>query len=336
MVTDPALPEPGSRPAAVLGHVQTRGGGPRWRRSLRRVAFNPTVNHTARAVIRAVSRIAPDLAQDLDAHLPFAGRCPVVLPGGESFFVIADQSSHSSTSQLCRDGFSGLEQDVADIFLALAVRAGTVLDVGANIGGFAMAAATVAPHAEVIAFEPFPAVFERLLANCVLNDLQNVICVQAAAGRATGSQRLIAPAGLPTTASVEAGHRLRHPWVREPGPYTFQIVPVVDVDSFADNVGLSGVDLVKIDAEQAEVDIIAGMQRTIGSHRPHIICEIFPGTWTKRDAGAEIEEILGPLGYSYYLLADGVPLATDRIEGDKEHFNYLFSMLKPGELSALL
>jgi FkbM family methyltransferase len=280
--------------------------------------------------------IAPGLARDLDAHLPFAGRWPVALPGGESFFVIADQSSHSSTFQLCREGFDSVEPDVAPVFLALARCAGTVIDVGANIGAFTMAAATVAPLAEVIAFEPFPAVFDRLLANCVLNDLQNVICVQAAAGRATGSQKLIAPAGLPTTASAEAGHRLRHRWAREPGPYTFRIVPLVGVDSFAEDTGLSSVDLVKIDAEQAEVDIIAGMQRTIRAHRPHIICEIFPKGWTGRDAGAAIEEILGPLGYSYYLLSEGTPSETARIEGDEEHFNYLFSTLRPAELAALL
>ena len=313
-----------------------QGGRPGWRRALRHVAFNPAVNHAARAVTRAMSGVAPGLARDLDAHLPYAGRWPVALPDGESFLVIADQSSHSSTSELCREGFNSVEPDVAPVFLALARRAGKVIDVGANIGAFAMAAATVAPQAEVIAFEPFPAVFERLVANCMLNDLQNVICVHAAAGRAAGSQKLIAPAGLPTTASAEPGHRLRHRWAREPGPYTFQIVPVVDVDSFADDVGLSGVDLVKIDAEQAEVDIIAGMQRTIRAHRPHIICEIFPKGWTGHDAGAAIEEILGPLGYSYYLLSGGKPSVSVRIEGDKEHFNYLFSTLRPTALAALL
>jgi FkbM family methyltransferase len=280
--------------------------------------------------------IAPGLARDLEVRLPFAGHWPVALPDGESFLVIADESSHSTTSELCRQGFQSMEPDVASVFLALAGHAGTVIDIGANIGAFTMAAATMVPQAEVIAFEPFPAVFERLVANCALNDLQNVICVNAAAGRAAGSQRLIAPAGLPTTASAEAGHRLRHRWAREPGPYTFQIVPVVDVDSFAEDVGLSGVDLVKIDAEQAEVDIIAGMQRTVRAHRPHIICEIFPKGWTGRDAGAAIEEILGPLGYSYYLLADGTPSATTRIEGTEEHFNYLFSTLQPADLAALL
>jgi FkbM family methyltransferase len=320
----------------MLAYVQKRGGGPRWRKSLRRVAFNPALNHAARAVTRVMSGIAPALAGDLDAHLPYAGRWPVALPGGDSFLVIVDESSHSSTSELCRQGFDSVEPDVAPVFLALARGAGTVIDVGANIGAFAMAAATVAPQAEVIAFEPFPAVFDRLLANCVLNDLQNVICVRAAAGRATGSQRLIAPAGLATTASAEAGHRLRHRWARERGPYTFQIVPVVDVDSFVEDAGLSGVDLVKIDAELAEVDIITGMQRTIRAHRPHIICEVFPKGWTERDAGAAMEEILGPLGYSYYLLSGGTPSETARIEGNAEHFNYLFSTLPPADLAALL
>lgn len=324
-----------SPPGGLRAHDRKQGAGARWRRTLRQVAFNPAVNHAARAVTRRMSGIAPGLARDLDARLPFAGRWPVRLPDGSTFLVIADENSHSSTSQLCRHGFGGVEPEIAPVFLPLAARARTVIDVGANIGAFAMAAATVAPQAEVIAFEPFPAVFERLLANCVLNDLQNVICVHAALGRGAGSQHLIAPAGMPTTASTQAGHRLRHQWAREPGPYTFQIVPVVDLDSFAQEAALDHVDLVKIDAEQAEVDIIAGMQRTLRAHRPHIICEIFPAAWTGRDTGAAIEEILGPLGYSYYLLTGGVPLRTVHIEGDDVYFNYLFTTAQPDELAAL-
>jgi hypothetical protein len=46
------------------------------------------------------------------------------------------------------------------------------------------------------------------------------------------------------------------------------------------------------------------MSRILATYRPHIICELFPESWIHRDVGSELEAILAPQNYNFYLLTD--------------------------------
>jgi len=48
---------------------------------------------------------------------------------------------------------------------------------------------------------------------------------------------------------------------------------------------------VKIDVEGGEVDVLAGMRKTIEEHRPAIVCEL-------HDTGAAFVEAMNELGYA--------------------------------------
>merc|ERR1711972_428246 len=62
-------------------------------------------------------------------------------------------------------------------------RGDTVLDIGANIGGFTVPLAErVGPDGEVHAFEPFRKVFQHLNANVALDGLSNVYTYNIALG----------------------------------------------------------------------------------------------------------------------------------------------------------
>jgi FkbM family methyltransferase len=312
---------------------------PSQRAAARHAAYQPIVNRAARQMLVLVKAVAPGVAHWFDLHLPLVGVQTVTLPGGSSFRVRVNETSHSSTSALCRRGFGAVEPDVAPVFAALAARSDVVLDVGANIGVYAMAAAVLNPEAEVVAFEPLPDVYERLLANALLNGLEHVICVNAAVSDGAGAATLFAPAGrVATTASQEVSHRLRHPNERahEPGPYACHIVPTVDLDDFVELAQLARVDLVKIDVEQAELTVLQGMTRIVAADRPHIICELFPESWIQRDVGAEIEALLAPHDYFFYLLTDQGLQHCPHISGHPEHPNHLFTPLAPHELAELI
>ncbi len=71
----------------------------------------------------------------------------------------------------------------------------TVLDIGANIGAFSIAAANQAKNVRVISFEPHPETFARLRKNVELNKLENKVIPQnlAVAGRPGTLQLFVHP-----------------------------------------------------------------------------------------------------------------------------------------------
>ena len=72
------------------------------------------------------------------------------------------------------------------------------------------------------------------------------------------------------------------------------------------------------------------MIETLRRDKPFIITEVLGRGSEKR-----LEEILGPLGYRYYLLTSDGHRLRDRIEGHPEWLNYLFTPLGPDEVSGI-
>ena len=69
------------------------------------------------------------------------------------------------------------------------------------------------------------------------------------------------------------------------------------------------------------------MKKTLARDRPDVFCEVLAG----RDTGPALEEMLGPIGYRYYLLTDAGPQERTTIAGDAHFLNYLFSPKAIGE-----
>jgi FkbM family methyltransferase len=67
----------------------------------------------------------------------------------------------------------------------------TVIDIGSNIGMFALWAAPQIPRGRLIAIEPNPSALECLSLNVSRNDLRNVTIVPAAAGGENGTMELV-------------------------------------------------------------------------------------------------------------------------------------------------
>ena len=86
----------------------------------------------------------------------------------------------------------------------------TVVDIGANIGAFAvMAASIVGPRGRVIAFEPIPETFERLRENVALSGLGQVECRRAAIDAEEGeiALRVTARSSQATSAPDQGARR---------------------------------------------------------------------------------------------------------------------------------
>ncbi|MSO56392.1 MAG: FkbM family methyltransferase [Acidobacteria bacterium] len=121
-----------------------------------------------------------------------------------------------------------------------------VIDIGANIGDFAVRAGTLCPDGRVIAVEPLTAYGRMIDTQLKLNGLRNVIWVQVALSGQDGETLGGNVGGL--YASGDAG--------REP-------VQMMTLERLVSEQGLTRIDLLKLDCEGAEWDILPAADRVL-------------------------------------------------------------------------
>src|SRR5215831_18411504 len=136
-----------------------------------------------------------------------------------------------------------------------------ILDIGANIGLFALFAARSAPQAQIIAIEPFPSNFSRLLENLSVNNLAaRVGCLNYAA---TGHQ------GTRTMSTACGCSQRRRLSVADDDSCVE--VPGRTLEQLMDEGSLPTVDLLKMDIEGSEYEVILSTSPLVLS-RIHRIC----------------------------------------------------------------
>jgi FkbM family methyltransferase len=136
------------------------------------------------------------------------------------------------------------EKEVESVLSELITKETTFIDAGANVGYFTILSSKSAK--EVYAFEPAPAVFERLSRNVALNGLENVRALQLALSKERGRLRLfeskISPGHDSTVKRFEHDRSI-----------------LVDAVSLDEVVDPSVRDVVmKVDVEGSEMDVLLG------------------------------------------------------------------------------
>jgi FkbM family methyltransferase len=153
----------------------------------------------------------------------------------------------------------------------------TVIDIGANIGMFALWAEPQIPRGRLICVEPNPGALECLRINIRQNDLGNVTVVPAAAGSENGTMELVCHPGWEAMAHSAA---VNAPWflntsrmgklarwlvrgslqhaqqATSPKPIVVERVPLSRI---MDEHLLARVNFLKIDCEGSEYEILRGL-----------------------------------------------------------------------------
>jgi FkbM family methyltransferase len=141
-------------------------------------------------------------------------------------------------------------------------RGDVFLDIGANVGVFAMQAASiVGPTGTVLALEPFPRMADMLLRNARANHFQNVRLRVCCASSTDGHAQFWLKGDRPNAFTL----------IDSPGSWCYD-VPTVTVDTLLQREALVP-QFIKIDAEGAENLILEGARHTIASARPIILVE---------------------------------------------------------------
>ncbi|MCS6801253.1 MAG: FkbM family methyltransferase [Chloroflexota bacterium] len=186
------------------------------------------------------------------------------------------RSSDEVGKHLLLAGF--LEPYTSYLICNLLRPAATFLDIGANVGYFTILAALTQPHCRVVAVEPVPDTYSLLEKNSLINNLQNIVLINAALGDATGKavMRLANDSGLAAVAPTYPDGA----WGSSGDNQSVE-VELTTVDALYQERHISPVKLVKVDVEGYEQYVFRGMSRVIQQDRPIIIAEM-EDRWQQR------------------------------------------------------
>jgi FkbM family methyltransferase len=156
-------------------------------------------------------------------------------------------------------------------FLDRVLKPGMVfVDVGANDGYYTLfAARRVGPGGRVVAVEPSSRERAHLERNLSRNGLDTVHVVAAALGAREGTVDLHLAHG------VHAGHNTLGDFAHDDVVRTSsERVPLEALDTLVARLGLTRVDMVKVDVEGGEADVVAGARKVLTTMRPLLLMEL--------------------------------------------------------------
>lgn len=138
---------------------------------------------------------------------------------------------------------------------------GVFMDVGANLGYYSLLASRwVGGSGRVYAFEPLRGTYDRLVRNIGLNGAKNIVPLRMACAASAGDRhmRTFADSGWSHLATDgDEG----------------EAVEATTIDETVERMGVSRLDVIKIDAEGADFEVVKGARRSIEKLRPMVLME---------------------------------------------------------------
>ena len=259
---------------------------------------------------------APVLPEIVTGKFPVVGTIKVGLPNGKSVAFKSD-GRDTIASRVYWRGFEGHEPETIDLFIHLLSGTKVIFDVGASTGIFSLIAGKIDPDIEVHAFEPVPEIFDSMVRNIAANLLTNVEAVNACVTDFDGEIDIYpneSPA-LPFQASVRENYR------DEETPRSVR-AKAVTLDSYAEKIGVSTVDILKIDAEVSEPNVLKGALTIIEKYEPFVICEVL-----YTDTDRMLRGLLDENVYQFFHIKHEGLVKQEEIVGDSDYLyrNYLFA-----------
>ncbi|PTQ10306.1 FkbM family methyltransferase [Sphingomonas oleivorans] len=237
------------------------------------------------------------------------GREPIfpLTKGGERLRVPADLRYTTVSAYLLRDR---VEPDLHELHRLLGP-GDIFLDVGANIGLYTVKAARlVGSTGKVIALEPGHEAYLRLQRNVELNGFGHVTMLREAASDTDGEALLHhVPLGddpqafsLIANARAEAGERVK----------------TRRLDRLVEDLGLTRLDLVKIDVEGAEPMVLRGGLESLARLKPAVLfeCNAYLNAGGEGGSAETSWALLEGIGYRFFRLIDGDFRPIDVAPGD--------------------
>lgn len=210
----------------------------------------------------------------------------------DGFKMTLDERSYMDISlflQYLKDGT--YEKEISQYVKSSLKPGDTFIDIGANSGYYSLLASIiVGDDGMVLAFEPYPETFNRLIKNLNLNGTDNVRAYNMALSSYDGKGMLNVSRSSDGLNSMKAIPLIKY-------SVEIEVRKLDTVLEFKKDVKM-----IKIDAEGSELDIIKGASRIIAESKDlKIIFEIN----NKSQESQSIIDKLSTLGFSSFTLANG-------------------------------
>lgn len=278
------------------------------------------------AVLRMLVRIRPSLRRD--GRLPAPARLKEVEgeAGGVRFVMLRPDRCIVAKELYWGAGRRPRPEDdnAVALFAALARRADVMLDIGAYTGLFTLVGTKVNPYLRAHAFEIVPDVCRALHENCVRNGVLDRVVLH--------NEGIGAPDAAMVVPSDSVGSALPDFYSSRLHFETGTRVPFRALDSMIGSIPAGSRVLLKIDVEGTENEVFRHGQAFLAAFRPSILCEVLHGVAD----GSELEPLLAPHGYRFYLVRGDDLLPANGIEPHPLFRDWLFMTLPPDEVAELL
>lgn len=161
-----------------------------------------------------------------------------------------------------------IREPVLDYAGAVLPSEAVVLDVGANLGLLAIGFARLAPNGRIIAFEPSPTTFQNLEKNVEMAKADNVTTMNVALSDGKGELEFF------DSPWFSAGSFVKEATLSATVHRGSILVPARTVDEVVDELGLTRLDVVKIDVEGHELRVLRGAMGTLAQFHPTVLIEM--------------------------------------------------------------
>lgn len=223
-------------------------------------------------------------------------------PNMKVFELVDDQKLrfHNDQSAITKwvfwMGSKGYEANVRDLWNRCCAVSTEIVEIGANVGYFAVNGALANPQARYVAIEPHPTSASYLSRNASLNDCRNMDIIEAAITGENEPEYLelmvpdLDPDDTPTGAFLNGGESVNR------GHCT-----PVKVKAYALSEVSKSADLIKLDVEGAEFQILKGYAEYLFANTPTLFIEVRRGTPKLRHFLHDLEQ---QAGYDIYALGE--------------------------------
>jgi FkbM family methyltransferase len=211
------------------------------------------------------------------------------------------------------------ERYEAELVQRLLTGDGVFWDIGANVGYFTLVAATALDRrGQIVAFEPGQNAYARLVENLSLNAFQNIKTFQVAVTDREGEAVLRVSGDIADSSATlyQTGHTEARG----------EVCRTVALDHFLEAEGLRPPDLIKVDAEGAELAVLQGAKELISQAPPLFLMEMEEKNLQAAGASkAAIAQFLRGYGYRAAHLSKGRWYGVADLEGVKGRNIFWFS-----------
>lgn len=230
----------------------------------------------------------------------------IIYVQGSKMFIDVNEPNPNMRKTFQAYGLNLIHEEATTALFKKVVKEGDIIiDVGANIGYFSLLAARISGQkGKVYSFEPEPTNFKYLSKNIQINNYIQVSTYQKAVSNKEGQVKLfICPydSGHHTINQSQGIKSYRHGCS---GEITEIEIDAVALDNFLAKES-ERVDLVKIDAEGAEMLVIEGMKNIlIRNKRIKVFLEFFPLLITGMESSPErlINFLLNELSFNIFII----------------------------------